>query len=391
MNRFIPDTWWEALLRPLAMAAPNGHVYVEIMAPDLRFLAAVLLSVLLLVFRKKLTSSPRAVLVLAGLVALSFVPWLVSSGNGRYFVPMLLLGGPLVVGLAWALPATKAARVGVVLVILGAQIATTANNIILGAWGLTTWRAAPYFQVSVPRDLTEQPATYVTMTSISYSLIAPQFHPESHWVNISAMSGDPRSLETRRARSLFAKSSPLYLVLPTVLRHSTEDGQPIEKLKNAVDAQLASQQLALDHTRACRVVQSAAMARQVLGDDFARRPADAQRAGFWLCPLAYPVQPPPAKPLLPQLDEAFAQLEHRCPGIFPPGSGTSALPDGAMRDYAAADMKVYIMNDGGVYYKYWRSLNPQRIASLPEVLRGTFELDCTKIHGRSGMPWDRSI
>ena len=37
MIRFLPDTWRDAILRPIAMAAPDAGVYVEIMAPDIRF------------------------------------------------------------------------------------------------------------------------------------------------------------------------------------------------------------------------------------------------------------------------------------------------------------------------------------------------------------------
>ena len=37
MIRFLPDTWLDALLRPVAMAMPDGWIYVETMAPDLRF------------------------------------------------------------------------------------------------------------------------------------------------------------------------------------------------------------------------------------------------------------------------------------------------------------------------------------------------------------------
>ena len=37
MNRFIPDSLLEALLRPFAMGAPNAWVYIEILAPDFRF------------------------------------------------------------------------------------------------------------------------------------------------------------------------------------------------------------------------------------------------------------------------------------------------------------------------------------------------------------------
>jgi hypothetical protein len=392
LNRFIPDTWWEALLRPLAMAAPNGGVYVEIMAQDIRFLAALLLAGLVLVLRKRLEITARSALLLAGLTALAFVPWLVTSGNGRYFVPFLLLVGPVVAGLAWALPATKIARLATALIVLFAQVAATADNIVLGAWGLTTWREDPYFEVAVPPDLREEPATFVSITSISYSLIAPQFNPLSHWVNIAAMSADPASPETTRAHALFGKSRRLYVIVPTVLRHTANDGQPLEKLKDAIDAQISSQRLAIDRAQACRVLHSRGMSRQVLGDHYLRRPVESAHTGFWLCALRYPVAPPPTRPLLHQWDAAFEQLERRCPGIFPPGTaGTSALADGLLRDYAAADMKAYVMDNGVVYYRYWRSLNLQRVGTLQDVMNGTFSLDCTHIQGRSGMPWDRSI
>ena len=45
--RFEPDTLYEALLRPVAMAAPDANVYVEIMAPDLRFIFVLALLALL--------------------------------------------------------------------------------------------------------------------------------------------------------------------------------------------------------------------------------------------------------------------------------------------------------------------------------------------------------
>ena len=51
MIRFMPDTWQDAVLRPIAMALPDGGVYVETIAPDLRFVFVLLLLVGWLVFR----------------------------------------------------------------------------------------------------------------------------------------------------------------------------------------------------------------------------------------------------------------------------------------------------------------------------------------------------
>lgn len=48
MIRFLPDTWRDWVLRPLAMAAPDSWVYTEVSAPDFRFAAATLFAALLL-------------------------------------------------------------------------------------------------------------------------------------------------------------------------------------------------------------------------------------------------------------------------------------------------------------------------------------------------------
>ncbi|MBK7990381.1 MAG: hypothetical protein IPK05_10415 [Comamonadaceae bacterium] len=57
MIRFLADTWRDALLRPVAMAAPNSSVYIEIAAPDFRFVLALGLGVLALISVWK--SKPR--------------------------------------------------------------------------------------------------------------------------------------------------------------------------------------------------------------------------------------------------------------------------------------------------------------------------------------------
>jgi hypothetical protein len=50
---------------------------------------------------------------------------------------------------------------------------------------------------------------------------------------------------------------------------------------------------------------------------------------------------------------------------------------------------VYVMEDGEVLYKFWRSLNPVTIGSRAEVLAGQAHVDCTKIRAptwRGGGP-----
>ena len=106
MIRFLPDSWRDAVLRPFAMAAPDGGVYVEIMAPDFRFAFILLLIpvLTLLVFLRPWRNPPfKPVVILLTTTAMAFVPWMLTTGNGRYFIPFLLVAGPLCLGLVYLL------------------------------------------------------------------------------------------------------------------------------------------------------------------------------------------------------------------------------------------------------------------------------------------------
>ncbi|MBK6928755.1 MAG: hypothetical protein IPH15_14970 [Comamonadaceae bacterium] len=96
MIRFLADTWRDAILRPMAMAAPNSSVYIEIAAPDFRFALALGLGFLALISTRKASRAPGwlPTLALFALVFLSFIPWMRTTGNGRYFMPYLILIGP---------------------------------------------------------------------------------------------------------------------------------------------------------------------------------------------------------------------------------------------------------------------------------------------------------
>jgi hypothetical protein len=391
--RFIPDTWWEALLRPFAMAAPNGNVYVEIIAADLRFAMALILAAVLLALRRRIAEHGRGVWVLFAFVALSFAPWLATSGNGRYFVAVLLAVGPLCVGLVWLLPISRGSRAVCALGVLALQTAVVFDTPPWRSWNHALWRNAPYFALDVPADVAAQPATFVTITSISYSLLFPQFHPASHWINLTGLSPNASvSSEAARASKLFAKT-PLYVFVPTVPSHTQPDGRPDLEIISTIDRHLAPHRMRITAAQGCRMLPSSTVAQMVL--QYPERASQQQlnKLGFWLCPLSYPVPYlPQMQAATPRIEAVFTQVEKSCPRLFPPGtSSTSLLPHGAMRDYASADMKLYVLEDGRVLYKYWRALNPEVIGTVDEVLAPAFRMDCLNIRGRSGLPWQRSL
>ncbi|TWO66655.1 hypothetical protein FN976_26440 [Caenimonas sedimenti] len=393
MIRFMPDTWFEAVMRPIAMAAPNGHVYVEIMAPDLRFAFAIGLAAMLLLSLRRRPPLNRPTRTLLALVALAFVPWLLTSGNGRYFIPYLLIAGPLCIALAWALPGTKAIRGAAIGLMLGLQVFVVlyATN-PWRSWSLTHWQEAPYFDVAIPADVRAAPATFVTITSISYSLVYPLFHPQSHWINISSMIADTaRSIEARRAHALFAGTRPLYLLVPSQPMHMASGNVPNAELQDVIDLRLNSHRLALDRSQPCRLMLSRRLAMEAYGDLAKAKPERVAQLGFWLCPLRYPAERKTAPPAPATFDAVFRKLEQACPRFFPPGAETVPFGAGAMRNYSGADMKVLVADDGMVYYKYWRALNFEPVGSIAEVTSDNFKMDCSNMRGRSGLPWERAI
>lgn len=391
MNRFIPDSWWDALWRPVAMAFPASHIYTEIIAPDLRFIVALLLALVWLVGRKRLGTPPRAVGVLFVLVVASFAVWLPTSGNGRYYVPFLLAIGPLTAALIWHLPAGKSARAAAACAVLAGQAFVVFDAGPWGNWSLVQWRDAPYYPADIPREVASTPATFVTITNISYSLVYPQFHPDSHWLNLAFLPHDAaHSVEARRAQQLLASSGNIELLYPVAPGLVTQDLQLAAPLKSMIDARLGTFGIALSPAKKCRLMPSRAPTSFAF-DLRSGKPSRLDReSGFWLCPLVYPVdvvQPHFAPEALAVLD----RIESACPRLFPPGSGTTTqVADATVRHYFSSDMWLYVMNDGGVYYKYLRELNVERIGAAPQMHAGTFRMECPRVRGRSGLPWERS-
>lgn len=387
MIRFEPDTWVDALMRPFAMAAPDANVYVEIPAPDVRFAVLVLLAIAALVAWRRLGGNRKPVLALLALTALSMWPWLGTSGNGRYYIPMLLAVGPLCVGLIYLLPLTRSFRIFLALLVLGLQIFVVAQSPPWGAWAWLAWKDAPYFQVDAPQalDKGEKPVTYVTISSISYSLIAPQFPASARWINLSAVN----PMDTVRVQQFIAQANSLVLVVPSIHHQMTNDQQPNGEIRGALDVLLAEQKLALEPDKRCEFLPSKGLEGIAIRNGRQDDSISREKFGFWLCPLRYPVDQPIVKNSAEFLrtEAVFERVEQLCPRFFRPNETiTKPIAGGEMRHYGGADTKVYVLDDGLVVYKFWRSLNPVVIGTVEQVLDGAVKIDCSAIRGAS-RPW----
>ena len=387
------------------MAAADANVYVEIMAPDFRFVFALALAVAVLaasLLRGKPadaddeTASPRrrAVLVLLAALALAFVPWLATTGNGRYFLVGLLIVGPVCAGLACLLPVTKAMRLAIVAGMVLLQAFAVQQSAPLRAWELAAWDEPPYFHVDLGAEIHAAPATYVTLSAITYSLIAPQLHPQSRWISLhNASAPDSGAHDAGRTGAFLAgaEKGRIALLAPAVAGTLTADGLPNAEVAKAMAGQLAPYRLAFSQPQSCRFLHSRTLAGMGLGEKTQEQRA---RSGFWLCELVRLQAGIPAEGSRGRRhDEVFRALESQCPRFFPAGGdGASlAIRSGEVRSYHRAEMKAYVYDTGEVYYKYHRALNAVRVGLAPDVVAGRSRVDCDNIVGRSGLPWNRGM
>jgi hypothetical protein len=257
------------------------------------------------------------------------------------------------------------------------------------AWELAKWKEPPYFQVDLPPEAKTEPATYVTMSVISYSLLIPQFHPQSRWMNLATapMPGAGAFNGERTAAFLARAPGKLRLLVPVVPDMLTEALLPNAAVSEVIDNQLAPYGLGFEQPQACSFLHSRGLATMGLQEK-----TDKQRAqsGFWLCELRRVA--PSVRPAAygRHYDAVFAALEKQCPRFLPAnGDGPSlALLGGEVRRYMQAEMKVYVYDDGEVLYKYYRDLNPVFIGKAQDILAGRSRIDCSSV--RAALPWERN-
>lgn len=379
MLRFQPDGWVEGLLRPFILADPVGGVYFELIAPDLRFALLALLVPLALVSRRMRTrlSGDAWRSVVALLVMFYF--WTFTTGNGRYFMAGLLLSGPVLVLLMDRLSSTMGLRVSLIAGALVLQIFMVQQHFGPGNWAWAFWRQGPGQLLAERPKL--PPAVFITITRPTFSILVPQFHPDSRWVNQnSLMPGMP---EYENFRQALAEGLPAYVVVPAA------DGTSPSAQTAKDFGPMVAESLGPHGLRAsmddCRFLRSRVTIRAPVGMDASNAPPLA----FWLCPvMQYAALPVAARELL--WADVFEHVERRCPRFFPPGHGRqSESSDFVMRDYFAAETQLYVYESGLVAYRYTRALNATVLGNIEQVRRGEFAIACDKLPGRYVYPWQR--
>jgi hypothetical protein len=385
MLRFLPDGVLEGLLRPFLMADPSAYMYVELMAPDWRAAALfIALAIGALCGRIRGRIDARQLRLLVGFVVCLYV-WTFVIGNGRYFFGWLLIVGPLLVLAVRWLPGSPAFRwlmLGVVALVQGLSLH---GSYVANAWALARWVRG--FGIDIEASpLQSQPAVFLTISSLSYSILIPRFDPGSRWADLNGPENiRPGSREYPRLKALLGSPLPKYVVLPVLSADGSLDAQPGGELKVLIARALRP--FDIERTAgSCRILRSSLAPGPVEPND---KPVPNQ--GFWFCPVAV-VPFAAGRALLPQpagsdLADVFERIEQRCPRFFPPGGGNEvSSSEFTMRHYTGSDVRVYIEN-GSVSYRYTRALNPTWVGTIEQVRQGSFMIECSKLPGRYVLPW----
>lgn len=383
MLRFVPDDWLEGVLRPVLLADPSAGLYTEIHAPDWRFAGlALCLVVALMARRGRALFNGTQWRSLIGLM-LCFYVWTWVVGNGRYFLWGLVVVGPVAVMAARSMPGSASVRMGAILALLALQGVMLWTQFAPNLWGLKTWREGPGLALEASA-LKDRPAVFLSIGTISYSVLVPELHPASRWSNIAGQQDLlPGMPEHRQLQDLLRSPLPLYVVAHARPSVMTPAHQPTAQARAVIDGILLRQRLALLPSD-CHFLRPREAARP-------SAPEPLARTGVWFCPIARSNRPVPQDaPVDPQVEAALDAVEQRCPRFFPPGGArTKAHAEGHSRFYVYSDVGLSMTQSGLVYFKHFRALNPTVIGPADAVRRGEFQLDCHRLPGRYAPPWAR--
>jgi hypothetical protein len=221
-NRFIPDSVIDALLRPFAMISPQRMIHEELNAPDPRYAIVLVLAIMLAsrwIWRRfqatslppsrpALSDSTRILAALGCGLGFYWVLWLRVSGNSRYVLIMACVAAAVIVGM---LSRLFESRRKVRNYILAAIFFTQAVQLYMGAeyrWNGSGW-GGPWFDLSIPEKLKNEPDLYLTLGVQSNSFLAPFLARGSAFINIAGGNTlDPENANGAHVRALLRKHAP---------------------------------------------------------------------------------------------------------------------------------------------------------------------------------------
>ena len=334
-----PLAW---LAFPFRMAALDRDLYVETFAPDLRFaaLAAAALALALVALRRAapvgqpLRGADARLLVF---FAASLALWLATSANGRYGMMVLLLAGVCLARLAERLLPARAARIALAVLLavqLAASVAASPSRWFLAEPWSKHW--LPYVP---PERVLREPALYLSVETLTMSVVAPFLHPASSMVNFQGQH--TLAADAPRLVSLFERHRGHVRVLGRELK--LIEGTPRPQDVAVYDARLRRIGYRVDPAD-CFVIAW----RGEDGDALSRAAnalAIGRTAAEPLSVVSCALRPAPRDPgdlaAERRMSAIFERIEKACPRVFRGQSAvTEPLGSGWARNYNGLDARL---------------------------------------------------
>jgi hypothetical protein len=355
-GRFVPQDLWAALALPWRLIAPEGVLYAEITAPDLRFAALALVAVALPLAARFGRLERSAALRGAdwrvlGFFALALVAWVATSANGRYGMLVLLLAG-----LCLARLVERLLPLGIARVVLATLLVVQAAACVMVSaprWFIADRWSGHWLPFVPAEQALRQPALYLTLESLPMAAVVPSVHPQSSFVNLRGQYSIPPGAP--RLDALFARHGSSVRVLGRHLR-LREEGRPRQDVVEAYDMTFRRYGYRIDADD-CYAIdwqpdEQDALSRAA--NWLARQP-DSHAAALSLgsCALL-PAQRDPSDIETERLvTAAFDRIERACPAIFRGQTGlTDSLGKEWMRNYPALDARLETHGDVVILDRY---------------------------------------
>lgn len=361
--RFIPGSLAEAFWRPFALAAPVAMVDDEYPSPDLRYAVLLILAVLALlrmVWRwarisgstenSSAHSAPTRMLAALGCGFLvNWVLWLRMAANGRYFIAMACVAAVLVVVLVFRLlsgrPRVRNYLVGA---ILGVQMAQLSLGAVYRVH--VPWNGGPWFDVSLPKPLTDVPSLYFLYGNPPNSFLAPFLAVGSGFINVGgAYELHSGGANGRAIRYLISRYEPHLRVVMLDTRRGAAVAAGLPEFA-WVDDELGRFGLRADLRDCSRIVlrDTAPMVSLIgTGPSTAETSAAAHSAYLVTCHVVFD---PMAGARLRNEEHAanlvFDRLEGDCPTLFRPRRP-------ATRNYSTGDAHIWVRQYPGTGLQVW--------------------------------------
>lgn len=384
--RFVPHDVVDAMALPFRMALPVPWVYTEAIAPDLFPAAVVLLAVALggRVAWKRWRGHPSPVGLDEGgaerrfwlYMGCAWILWLVTNGNGRYALPLLLLTGVAAALLALrVLDQRRALALCILLLLL-----QTANTSIASAvrWSSGKWTDR-WLVMRVPEAVRSRPLLFLSVDGVVKSALARWVHPESAFVQLvgatySVPSGGIAGEWVQDQIRSFPGGVRAVFAAPLGM---DEGGAGFDAYVAMLGRTLDRANLAIDPGN-CETVEVNGQA--AAGPNINGSLSEAPAESLWICEAIPTTPSPQLAAARSRADHIFESLEGRCPDLYRP-AGMQTEGDGRIwtRVYPMHDALIVTVNqiDGLVLQRLFGQSARQHVGSLGSWEADLRDYDCS--------------